>query len=100
MPPQGARAFVGALVGKSREAGDFDKGDVKVSYDEAYLIAFENSEGLTQTVQCSLRGLQEAADFDVLKAPKYTQVQVNGDVRIFDDGGAFKPTEIRLVKSA
>jgi hypothetical protein len=94
-------AFVGALLGKSRERGEFEKGDgVKVSYDDAYLIGFENSDGLTQTVQMSLKQLDDAADFDVAKAPAYTQVNVRGDVRIYDDGGAFKPTEVRLVKAA
>lgn len=94
-------AFVGVLLGKSRESGSFDKGDgVTVNYDDGYLIGFENSEGLTQTVQVSLRALEEASDFDVAKAAAYTGVQVRGDVRVYDDGGAFRPTEVRLAKAA
>jgi hypothetical protein len=93
--------FVGNLLGKSRESGDFvdrNTGD-KIEYGEAYEIAFENSDGLTQTVRCALRALDEAADFDVTKAPKFQAVSVRGDVSIGDGrSGSFRPTEVRIAK--
>lgn len=94
-------AFSGHLVGKSRESGSFEKGDgVTVSYADGYLVAFESSEGLVQTVQVALDALEKSADFDVSKATRYTAVTVRGDVKLYDDGGAFKPTEVRLAKAA
>lgn len=94
--------FIGNLLGKSREAGSFrtSEGD-QVSYGDAYELAFENSEGLTQTVRCADKALAEAADFDVLKAPKFAPVHVMGDVSIGDGRpGSFRPTSVKLAKQA
>jgi hypothetical protein len=94
--------FSGHLLGKSREGGEFvdrTTGE-KVEYGEAYEIAFENSDGLSQTVRCALRALDEAADFDVTKAPKFQAVLVRGDVSIGDGrAGTFRPTEVRVAKA-
>jgi hypothetical protein len=94
--------FLGNLLGKSREGGDFvdrTTGE-KIEYGEAYELAFESSDGLTQTVRCALRALDEAADFDVTKAPKFQPVSVRGDVAIGDGRpGSFRPSEVRIVKA-
>lgn len=91
--------FLGNLLGKSREAGKFTTADGdEVSYGDAYELTFENSEGLTQTVRCAVKALDEAADFDVAKQPKFASVRVRGDVSIGDGrAGSFRPTEVRLV---
>jgi hypothetical protein len=93
--------FSGNILGKSRDAGDFTTSDGdKVEYGEAFEITFENSDGLTQTVRCGLKALDEAADFDVRKAPKFAPVTVRGDVSIGDGRpGSFRPTEVRAVKA-
>jgi hypothetical protein len=95
--------FVGNLLGKSREAGSFPDrttGEV-IEYGDAYEIAFENTEGLTQTVRCSLKALDDACDFDVVKAPKFAPVTVLGDVAIGDNRpGSFRPAQVRLAKAA
>ena len=95
--------FTGNLLGKSREGGDFvdrTTGE-KIEYGDAYEITFENSDGLTQTVRCALRALDDAADFDVVKAPKFAPVAVLGDVAIGDGRpGSFRPTQVRLAKAA
>lgn len=95
--------FAGNLLGKSREGGDFvdrTTGE-KIEYGEAYEITFENSDGLTQTVRCALRALDDAADFDVTKAPKFQSVTVRGDVAIGDGRpGTFRPTEVRVAKAS
>lgn len=93
--------FVGNLLGKSREAGEFTTSAGEgVSYGDAYELTFENSDGLTQTVRCPLKALDEAADFDVAKAVKFAGVQVLGDVSIGDGRpGSFRPTQVRLVKA-
>lgn len=90
--------FVGHLLGKSRDAGEFqDSGGDTITYGEAYELAFENSDGLTQTVRCALKALDEAADFDVTKTARFTAVRVRGDVSIGDGrAGTFRPTEVRL----
>lgn len=92
--------FLGNLLGKSREAGNFTTNDGdEVSYGDAYELTFENSEGLTQTVRCALKALDEAADFDVAKAPKFQAVHVLGDVSIGDGRpGSFRPTQVRIAK--
>jgi|GEM_PF-5992049 len=94
-------AFHGNLLGKSREGGDFvdrTTGE-KIEYGDAYEITFENSDGLTQTVRCALRALDEACDFDVAQAPKFQAVTVRGDVSIGDGrAGSFRPTEVRLAE--
>jgi hypothetical protein len=95
-------SFQGNLLGKSREAGSFTTSDGDdVTYGDAYELAFENSEGLTQTVRCALKALDEAADFDVAKASKFAPVNVLGDVAIGDGRpGSFRPTQVRLTKAA
>lgn len=94
--------FSGHLLGKSREGGEFvdrTTGE-KVEYGDAYEIAFQNSDGLSQTVRCALRALDDAADFDVTKAPKFQPVRVRGDVAIGDGrAGSFRPVEVRVVKA-
>jgi hypothetical protein len=93
--------FRANILGKSREAGDFKTTDGDtIEYGVAYDLSFESSEGLTQTVRVGYTALAEAADFDVSKQPKFTQIQVRGDVHLRDNGGSFRPTEVRLVKSA
>jgi len=95
--------FSGNLLGKSRQGGDFvdrSTGE-KIEYGDAYEIAFENSDGLTQTVRCALRALEEAADFDVTKAPKFQPVTVLGEVAIGDGrAGTFRPTQVRVAKAS
>ncbi len=94
-------AFTGHLLGKSRESGEFEKGEgVTIKFGDAYEIAFESSEGLTQTCRVSLEALEKAADFDVLKTPKMTAITVRGDVNVRDDGGSFRPSEVRLAKAS
>lgn len=94
--------FVGNLLGKSRESGEFTNPDGdEIKFGEAYELTFENSEGLTQTVRCALKALDEAADFDVTKAPKFQPVRVRGDVAIGDGRpGTFRPSEVRIAKAA
>ncbi len=95
--------FAGHLLGKSREAGEFQDRSTgeKVEFGEAYEIAFENSDGLSQTVRCALGALADAADFDVTKAPKFQPVVVRGDVAIGDGrAGSFRPTEVRVAKAS
>lgn len=92
--------FTGHLLGKSREAGEFETPEGKVSYGQAYEITFESSEGLTQTVRVGQQALDKAADFDVAKAPKFTPIHVRGDAHITDQRGSFRPTEVRVVKQA
>lgn len=87
--------FDAVLLGKSREAGDFQADDRKVEYPDAYDLAFESSDGLTQTCRVSVTHLDEAADFDVAKLPKMTSLRVVGDVHLRDDGGSFRPTTVR-----
>jgi hypothetical protein len=91
-----ATKFVGRLVGKSRQSGEFEKGDgVQIKYDDAYLIAYETPEGLVATVPVSLASLEEASDFVVASAPPYTEITVVGVVKGFDDGWTFKTIEVR-----
>jgi len=95
--------FNGNLLGKSRESGDTvdrESGE-KIEWGEAYEIAFENSEGLTQVVRVALRVLDEVADFDVRKAPKFQAISVLGDVGIGGRGsGYFRPTHVRVLKAS
>lgn len=90
--------FVGNFLGKSREAGDFVSDGEKISYGDAYEVAFESSEGLTQTVRIAEKAFDDAGDFDVRKCPKFQALQVLGDVNLRDSGGSFRPSQIRLVK--
>jgi hypothetical protein len=90
--------FPAVLLGKSREAGSFKADDREVIYPDAYDLAFESSDGLTQTCRVSLRHLDEAADFDVAKEPKLTELHVVGDVQVRDDGASFRPTQVRRAK--
>lgn len=92
--------FRGNLLGKSREAGEFTTTEGEaISYGDAYELVFENSDGLTQTVRCALKALDEAADFDVSKVPKFQAVTVRGDVTIGDGRpGSFRPSEVRIAK--
>lgn len=96
-------AFKGNLLGKSREGGEFadrSTGEV-ITYGDAYEIAFENTDGLTQTVRVALKALDEAADFDVAKVAKFAAVDVWGDVAIGDGrAGSFRPTSVRLSKAS
>jgi hypothetical protein len=92
--------FTGNLLGKSREAGEFETPEGKVSYGQAYELSFESSEGLVQTVRVGQQALDKAADFDVAKAPKFAAIHVRGDVHITDQRGSFRPTEVRLVKAS
>jgi hypothetical protein len=94
-------AFTGFLLGKSREAGEFEKGDgVSVKYGDAYEIAFESSEGLMQTCRVGFKALQDAADFDIGKAPKMAPITFRGDVNVRDDGATVRPTEVKLAQAA
>jgi hypothetical protein len=90
--------FVGNILGKSREAGEFPTNDGVVSYGEAFDITFDSSEGLTQTCRVSLKQLDEAADFDVSKAPRFAAIRVLGDVNVRPDGASFRPTKVTLAK--
>ena len=95
--------FDGNLLGKSRESGEFtDRATGEaVQYGDAFELTFENTDGLTQTVRTSLKALDEAADFDVLKVSKFTAIRVLGDVVIGDGRpGSFRPSKVQLVKSA
>ncbi len=94
--------FQGNLLGKSREAGNFTTdGGEEVSYGDAYELAFENSEGLTQVVRCKEKHLKDACDFDFAKQPKFAAVTVLGDVSIGDGRpGSFRPVQVRLAKTA
>src|SRR6187397_2353633 len=87
--------FNAVLLGKSRNAGEFEKGEgVKIQYGDAYELAFESSEGLTQTVRVAVDALDKAADFDIEKLPKLTGLQVTGDVFVNDDRVSFKPVKV------
>ncbi|OJU85741.1 MAG: hypothetical protein BGO11_11855 [Solirubrobacterales bacterium 70-9] len=93
--------FDGNLLGKSREAGAFDTADGRVEYGDAYELAFENSEGLTQTVRCTLKALDEASNFDVAVQPRFARIRVVGDVAIGGNRpGSFRPSEVRLLKAS
>jgi hypothetical protein len=95
--------FDAVLLGKSRDAGEFDTADGdKIAYGDAYELAFESSDGLTQTCRVSLKALDESADFDVTKLAPYTPLRVVGDVQVRDNGGFFRPTQVRArsVKAA
>jgi len=86
--------FDAVLLGKSREAGKFEDGDRTIEYPDAYDISFESSEGLIQTTRVSLKALDEAADFDVEKAPALTRIHCIGDVTT-GEYGKFRPSQIR-----
>jgi hypothetical protein len=88
--------FNAVLLGKSREAGSFDTPDGEVKFGDAYELAFDSSDGLTQTARVSLKQLDEAADFDVQRAGRFTAVQVVGDVQVSDKGGYLRLTSVRL----
>ncbi|MEX2105920.1 MAG: hypothetical protein WD810_03375 [Solirubrobacterales bacterium] len=92
--------FLAVLLGKSREAGSFNTPEGEVKFDVAFELAFESSEGLTQTCRVSRKALDEAADFEVEKQPAYTSVLLIGDVNVRDDGGYLRPTTVRLAKPA
>lgn len=92
--------FMANLLGKSREAGEFVADGETINYPDAYELSFESSEGLTQTVRVSAKQLDEAADFDIAKLPKFAALAVRGDVNLRDNGGSFRPTEVRLVKAS
>ena len=90
--------FDAVLLGKSRDAGEFKTGDGdSIKYADAYDLSFESSDGLVQTCRVALTALEEAADFDVVKASKLTPLRVAGDVQVNDKGGYFRPTRVRLV---
>lgn len=89
--------FKAAFLGKSREAGSFQRdAETKIEYGDACLLEFENSEGLSQTVQVAVQALDEAAGagLDVLKMPKYTQLDVTGDVFVNDTRTSFRPSKV------
>jgi hypothetical protein len=88
--------FNAVLLGKSREAGSFDTPDGEVKFGDAYDLAFDSSDGLSQTCRVSLKQLDEAADFDVQKAGRFVSVQVVGDVQVSDKGGYLRLTSVRL----
>jgi len=92
--------FDAVLLGISRQAGGFDTPDGRVEYGEAYEMSFESSEGLAQTCRVGLKALEAASDFDVVKTPKLTLIRVVGDVQVRDDGGFFRPTQVRLAQPA
>lgn len=92
--------FHAVILGKSREAGSFDTPDGEVKYGDAYELSFDSSDGLTQTARVSLKQLDEAADFDVQKAGRFTAVQVVGDVQVSDKGGYLRLTSVRLHPSS
>jgi len=92
--------FDAIILGKSREAGSFQTPDGEVSYGDAYELSFESSEGLTQVCRVPLKALDEAAEFDVVKAGKFTAVHVIGDVQVNDKGGYFRPTKVELHPSS
>jgi hypothetical protein len=88
-------SFAAVYMGREREAGSFkDDEGVNVSYGEKYLFAFENSQGLTQTVSITDERLRkvgvEPADLEKLQ-----RLQIVGDVVLSDRGGGYLvPTEI------
>lgn len=93
--------FEAVLLGKSREAGEFEREPgVEIKYGDAYDLSFESSEGLVQTCRVSVQQLDKAADFDVVKTPRFTPLRVRGDVTLREDGGSFRPTEVRKVAAA
>src|SRR4051812_28640124 len=92
-------AFKGHFLGRSRNAGGFDSPDGRVDYGAAYEIAFESSEGLSQVVQVSDKQFIEAGDGrNPENVPRFTEVEVEGDVNINTDAGrsSFRPTSIKL----
>jgi hypothetical protein len=92
--------FDAVLLGKSRDAGEFKSDDgTAIEYPDAYEFAFESSDGLAQTCRVSVKQLDEASDFDVAKTPKYTPLKVIGDVQVRDNGGFFRPTQVRVAKA-
>jgi hypothetical protein len=92
--------FDAILLGKSREAGSFDTPDGEVKFGDAYELAFDSSDGLTQTCRVSLKQLAEAADFDVEKAGRFVSVRVVGDAQINEKGGFLRLTTVRLSTTA
>jgi hypothetical protein len=93
--------FNAVILGKSRESGKFEDNEgVEVTYGEAYELSFDSSDGLTQTCRVSLKNLDEAADFDVQRAGRYTAVQVVGDVHVTDKGGFLRLTSVKLHPSS
>jgi hypothetical protein len=92
--------FDAVILGKSREAGSFDTPDGEVKFGDAYELSFDSSDGLTQTCRVALKQLDEAADFDVQKAGRFTAVRVVGDVQVSDKGGYLRLTTVRLHPSS
>ncbi len=91
--------FDAVLLGKSRDAGEFkDEGGSAIKFPDAYELAFESSDGLTQTCRVSVTHLDDCADFDVAKLAAYTPLHVIGDVQLRDNGGFFRPTQVRVAK--
>lgn len=91
-------AFDAVFLGKSRVAGEFEREDgVKIGYDDAYLLSFESSEGLMQTVPVSLKALDQCADFDVEKLTSYSRLRVMGDVFVNGDRTSFRPSKVERV---
>jgi hypothetical protein len=89
--------FDAVLLGKSRDAGQFEDGSgTSIKYPDAYEIAFESSDGLAQTCRVSITHLDQCADFDISKLAPYTPLRVVGDVQLRDNGGYLKPTKIRV----
>ncbi|HET8862312.1 MAG TPA: hypothetical protein VFM94_03580 [Solirubrobacterales bacterium] len=88
--------FDAVILGKSREAGSFDTPDGEVKFGDAYELSFDSSDGLTQTARVSLKQLDEAAEFDVQKAGRFTAVHVVGDVQVSDKGGYLRLTSVSL----
>jgi hypothetical protein len=88
-------AIDATYMGKERESGSFEDNEgVKVSYGEKFLFAFENSQGLIQSVSITDKRLHEAG-VDVAKLVKLTQVRIVGDVVVADKGGYLVPTDIK-----
>lgn len=93
--------FDAVLLGKSRDAGEFKTGDGdSIRYGDAYDLSFESSDGLVQTCRVSITALDEAADFEVVSAPRLTPLRVVGDVQVNDKGGYFKPTQVRRANAS
>lgn len=92
--------FDAVILGKSREAGSFETPDGEVKFGDAYELAFDSSDGLAQTCRVSLKQLDEAADFDVQRAGRFTSVQVVGDAQVSDKGGYLRLTSVKLHPSS
>lgn len=87
------------LLGKSREAGEFQADDDRtVTYGDAYDFSFESSEGLAQTIRVSSKSLVELGA-DPAKLAKLTVVKMVGDVHVHEKGGFFRPTAVYPVKA-